>query len=199
MRYVNPVNDGNFFMAGTEGTGEYVVVLKTSQGTVGYRADTARGVYRVRVEPADAAAAERLAKHFPAPQWKQPGDGSQPRFSSTYPVDGSIESVIAAACQALEDGAEWTRVNDSAPDWARHASGSDEQERAELTAVLRRIGVRGINRRWKTATLRAKLAAERARMVKEIQRRKLPGANLASTWSTDTLFKKLIVKKRTVS
>lgn len=203
MEFITVTADDNFPMAGTEGTNTYVVPLKCSNGSLGYRPDRARGVYRVRVEPASAEAADRMASAFPAPAWKQPGNAGQPRFSIELSIDdeAGLRDVLAAAAVALKEGSDWVCGNVDTPDWA-YALATPEceaEERAQLTAQLRRLKVFGVNRRWKLNTLRRKLDEERSRMVSECQRRKLPGANLASTWSTDTLFGKLLVQKRTVS
>lgn len=73
-------------MAGTEGTGQYHVVVATKLGRVGYR--PLGGGFRVRVEPRDPAAAAVLAGSFPASEWRQP-EGSWFRFSTTV-VDGKV-------------------------------------------------------------------------------------------------------------
>jgi hypothetical protein len=40
---------------------------------------------------------------------------------------------------------------------------------------------------------------ERRRMIAEVKRRQLPGANLASTWGTDTLRRKLFQTDQSIS
>lgn len=198
MQFLTVTNDDNFPMAGTEGTNTYVVPLKSSNGSLGYRPDRDRGVYRVRVEPASAESAARLASAFPASSWKQPGDGGQPRYSIELPIDDQtgLLDVLTKAAAALKQDADWVRGNLDTPDWA-YAVATPEceaEERAQLTAQLRRLLVFGVNKRWKLTTLARKVNEARTGMIAEVKRRQLPGANLASTWSTDTLFQKLVVK-----
>ncbi len=198
MLYNETVNDDTFVMAGTEGTGEYVVPLKTNHGAVGYRPDRARGVYRVRVEPDSAEAADRLAPTFPG--WKQPGNAGQPRFSTEVDIEdrAGLLAALTLAGAALKVDAQWVRGNVDAPDWA-YALAKPEcevDERKELTDLLRRIGVKGVSPRWKLATLALKVNQARERMVAEVQRRKLPDAEAAATWTTDALYAALVVQKR---
>src|SRR4051812_25211594 len=85
-------------MAGTEGTGEYVVVARTPLGCVGYR--EFGHVYRVRVEPQPsgwAALARALTKDS---GWKQPGDGGQARFSIEVGGD-RLRAILGAAVRAI--------------------------------------------------------------------------------------------------
>jgi hypothetical protein len=187
-------------MAGTEGTNTYVVPLKSDKGSLGYRPDTARGVYRVRIEPSSAEAAECLCPNFPSPDWKQPGKGNQPRFSIEIPIDdkdGLLE-VLTAAAAALKKDSAWVRGNIDTPEFA-YALATPEcevEEREQLTAQLRRLKVQGVNKRWKLTTLARKVNEERARMIAEVVRRKLPDADTAAELTTDELLAKLTVKKQ---
>lgn len=61
----------------------------------------------------------------------------------------------------------------------------------ELAQTARKLGIQGVNSRWKFTTLQDKIEAERQRMIAEVRRRKLPGANLSGTWKVNTLFDKL--------
>lgn len=81
-------NENVFFMAGTEGTGEYVVVAASQRGRVGYRL-LGDGSVRVRVEPA-AECVDEMAEVFEG--WKQPSE-EQCRFSMV--AYGPIEAVEA--------------------------------------------------------------------------------------------------------
>ena len=76
---MNTKTSSKFFMAGTEGTGEYLVLLVTELGRVGIR--KLGDSIRIRVEPANDAAADAIRSAFPAATWKQPGAGGQFRFS----------------------------------------------------------------------------------------------------------------------
>jgi hypothetical protein len=88
-----------FYMGGTEGTGEYRVVLTSNLGRVGYR--VLGQAVRVRVEPRTKTAAKQLAKYFDASVWKQPGSDGQDRFS-TMPIGyAETVSVIEYAVKAL--------------------------------------------------------------------------------------------------
>jgi hypothetical protein len=188
-----------FYMAGTEGTGAYVVPVVTDRGAVGYRS-LGGNTYRVRVEPASAEAAASLAAAFPrAGGWKQPGDSGQNRFSTmVYAGLEALKGVIETAVKALKDGATTVESNLDAPTWASDLGKpeSEARERAELTAQLKRLGFSGMNRRWGLHTLIGKVRDERQRLIAEVKRRRLPGANLARTWSTDVLYRKLVVSKR---
>lgn len=69
-----------FYMAGTEGTGEYQVLAASSFGRVGYRLLDS-GHVRIRLEPTDrhtSKLAEILSRDL---GWKQPGDHNENRFS----------------------------------------------------------------------------------------------------------------------
>ncbi|MDZ4837016.1 MAG: hypothetical protein SGJ27_24805 [Candidatus Melainabacteria bacterium] len=194
------VNDDNFPMAGTEGTNTYVVPLKTDKGSLGYRPDTARGVYRVRVEPSSQEVVESLSPSFPDSDWKQPGDGDEPRFSIVIPIDDkeTLLEVLTTAAAALKKDSAWVRGNIDTPEFA-YALATPEcevEEREQLTAQLRRIKVQGVNKRWKLTTLARKVNEERARMIAEVVRRKLPDADKAAELTTDELLAKLTVQKQ---
>lgn len=70
---------GSFSMAGTEGTNEYVGVVESSVGRLGYR-PLCDGRVRVRLEPTEGRADRIAAVLTPQNGWKQPNDG-QNRFS----------------------------------------------------------------------------------------------------------------------
>lgn len=149
-----------FFMAGTEGTGEYMVPLATSQGAVGYRCLSGER-FRLRVEPVGDDV-ETLAAAFPSPDWKQPGQGGQHRFSTV--ISGGYEALAAALTKAVaalsadQPGqVTFIQINPDAPQWVRQV--------VESTV--------------------------KSTIVAELRRRKVPGANAASRWSLTTLVAKL--------
>jgi hypothetical protein len=75
--------DDKWYMAGSEESGEYYVILCGKYGRLGVR-ELSWG-WRVRIEPTDQKAADKLrAAFYPAMGWKQPGDDGQFRFSSIY-------------------------------------------------------------------------------------------------------------------
>ena len=102
--------NGKWFMAGTEKTGEYLVVVIGSLGKVGYR-DLGNGSFRVRVEPVDAAAQTVLAPSFQS--WKQPGFG-QLRFSLVAYGTKDLQFALRMAIAALAK-ANHLQVNPKAP------------------------------------------------------------------------------------
>lgn len=89
-------------MLGTEGTGEYVVIARNSRGDrLGIR-PLSGGECRIRVEPVDLASAKELGNNFPPDRgWKQPGQGSQLRFSIITSGDAG-ETVACGALDALK-------------------------------------------------------------------------------------------------
>ncbi len=105
-------------MAGTENTGQYVVMCHTVLGRVGVRT-LSGGSSRVRVEPISTEAAGIMAASLTRPgYWKQPGDNGQPRFSRMASNDCGLRAVLAQALIALRvhQGAE---LNPNAPAWVR--------------------------------------------------------------------------------
>lgn len=77
-------SEDQFYMAGTEGTGEYKVLASSSFGRVGYRDLDDR--VRIRLEPASEAHADKIGEVLTSMYgWKQPGDGGQNRFSLGLP------------------------------------------------------------------------------------------------------------------
>jgi hypothetical protein len=102
-------------MAGTEGTGEYVVVLCTRLGRVGYRLLDREDSYRIRVEP-EPSSRDRLARLLTRRLgWKQPGDGGGDRYSVVVRKE-QFPQALGLAVQALEPGAD---INPSAPEWVQ--------------------------------------------------------------------------------
>lgn len=107
-------------MAGTEKTGQYVVVARSALGRVGYRWLGCN--FRVRVEPADEAASALLAEKFVG--WKQPDQFGGLRYSTMG--QGGVELVaellvcVKYALDAFTNGGVPTplEVNPAAPPWA---------------------------------------------------------------------------------
>lgn len=89
---------GMFYMAGTDNSGEYVVVAASPLGRVGYR-DLGNEV-RVRLEPASQPAAEAIAPLLTG--WKQPDE--QFRFSVVTPKGAAAEIVVRRALAAIQAG-----------------------------------------------------------------------------------------------
>lgn len=84
----NTWNDQPFEMAGTEGTGEYVVICATRRGRLGVRYLPVHGCYRIRVEPSPsehktskAMLAKMCRRLKSVDGWKLPGHNGQDRFS----------------------------------------------------------------------------------------------------------------------
>ncbi len=92
------VIDGRFRMAGTEGTFNYKVLVVTDRGRLGIR-DLGNRV-RIRVEPIDSDAADKMADNFPTDNWKQYGQEGQLRFSTVVGMDG-LKDAVLAACTGL--------------------------------------------------------------------------------------------------
>jgi hypothetical protein len=119
-----------FYMAGTEGTGKYVVIAKTGRGRVGVRPldgctlDTMVGAdhARIRVEPVTQKSAARIAGVLTvAKGWKRPGDDGQRRFSRVvYDGGEKLKLQITKALTAIGvgNGLKVT-MNPKAPKWAR--------------------------------------------------------------------------------
>lgn len=86
-------------MAGTEGTGEYFVVVRTYRGRVGYRELGA--AFRIRVEPdhpEDRTALSRTLTR--ASGWKQP-DAAQDRYSIVVSEE-QFPNALGLAIRALD-------------------------------------------------------------------------------------------------
>lgn len=102
-------------MAGTQKTGQYLVIGRSSSGRIGIR-PLGDGQVRVRIEPAGQSTPS-LAKRFPRyDDWKQPGDGGQDRFSRVVTGEAGI-MMVEQAIKAL--GPVFER-NAAARLWRRH-------------------------------------------------------------------------------
>ncbi len=99
-------------MSGTEGTGQYFVVLRSSLGRLGFRRLV--GSYRLRIEPEQRTNDVLLAKLFSKSfGWKQPGDPSQRRYSIVTPENEFPELLCSAIRALCRQG--HPEVNPSAP------------------------------------------------------------------------------------
>jgi hypothetical protein len=93
---------GQFYMAGTEGTGKYFVVLNRGRSKLGVR--NYGGGFRIRLELLRdpnrplVGVAKALTQ---AAGWKQPGDSEQPRFSKCASTSDEAADVLAEALSAL--------------------------------------------------------------------------------------------------
>jgi TIR domain len=103
-----------WYMAGSDGTGEYVVVLSTRLGRVGYR--QLEGSYRIRVEPGytDQSPLARLLTRSLG--WMQPGDEGQNRYSIVVPTE-RLPGELEFAIRALEPRGVEDEVNPLIPAW----------------------------------------------------------------------------------
>lgn len=111
-----------FYMAGTERTGEYVVLATSSYGMAGYRL-LPDGSVRIRVEPSDAAHAAKLAAVLTdAAGWKQPGDNDQDRFSIVALKGGEALAALNQAFALIKKGRPLA-YNPDAPDYVSAVSG----------------------------------------------------------------------------
>jgi hypothetical protein len=94
----NPESDD--YVAGTERTGSFAKILHTDLGRVAFR--LTGGYVRVRVEPANTEAAEKLAKKLTWERgWKQPSDSGENRFSKMFYTSDDAIAGIEFAIKAL--------------------------------------------------------------------------------------------------
>jgi hypothetical protein len=119
-----------FYMAGTEDTGQYIVVALTQRGRIGVRllngssakSMAAAKCARIRIEPTHINnAAATMAKKLPQKLWKQPGQNGQNRFSIEVHGGGKkLKRKVRDGLKALgiEDGLKVT-MNPIAPKWAQ--------------------------------------------------------------------------------
>lgn len=192
------MKSNHFYMAGTEGTGRYVVVVATDKGRVGYR-HLGGSTYRVRVEPVEGSA-DSLVPSFSG--WKQGSEHNAQsgfRFSTmVYNGEAGLTAALKQATKALTTGATTIEVNPEAPAFAT----ATVADKAALVSRVRELKVPGAASagRWGLATLLAKVTAftpveteaqEHARLVAAARQRKLAGANGASRWKLETLRAKL--------
>jgi len=102
-----------FFMGGTDGSGEYVVIALGERGRVGVRrlADTK---YRIRLEPVDfdGDLHEEIADYLEG-EWNRPEDSDHHRFSI---CSENKEQTLAFLSMALKGIGDIEEVNPEAPE-----------------------------------------------------------------------------------
>ncbi len=182
-----------FFMAGTENTGRYNVLVVTALGRVGVRFLEGER-FRLRIEPADTAAAEKLASSFPRDTYKQPGDGGQDRFSMVGYGSAELSKQVTKAVAALVAGGS-VEANPDVVESLRQFLPDTEKPR--LVAILRWLKVSGCNlaSRWSKASCQRQVEQydtpekKHARLLEQVKARKFRGANCR--WKTATLEAKL--------
>lgn len=104
--------DNKFYMAGTEGTGEYLVLAVTPRGRLGYRT-LSSGRSRVRIEPAKEAHLKRFSELEVLEAWKKPD--SQRRFSvMTFSSEG-LTQALKTGLVVIGAGIKGTEINSDAP------------------------------------------------------------------------------------
>ncbi len=131
-----------FYMAGTEGTGQYVVILATQFARVGIREypKLGSGKFRVRIEPSRSGSPGLCRPLLPvlncffptSAGWKQPGQGGQWRYSHEFFSSDTMAAEFAAiVSQQFQEAIGYTAaavavgdavVNSStevSPAWAR--------------------------------------------------------------------------------
>jgi hypothetical protein len=103
IRMIEQDAQSEWYMPGTEGTGEYIVVANSDLGRVGFRCTG--GIVRVRVEPVNSTAAEKLSATFPVNGgWKQPRILGQYRFSKVFTDPSAAIMAVEGAIGALGKG-----------------------------------------------------------------------------------------------
>ena len=107
-----PWADNPWYMAGTDGTGEYRVIGYNNAGRIGIR-PLPDGYVRVRVEPTTDDAAEGLRQDLRTGiGWKQPcyGDPRRYRFSTmAYASESGVAVVLSAIKTLVREGGPLTR------------------------------------------------------------------------------------------
>lgn len=103
------------YMAGTEGTGKYVVLARTGRGKVGIR--HLGGSYRIRVEPFGERFVPKLAEYMSRVDgWKQPGDDEQNRFSKVV-LEAGLKEHVTTALAGIGHNVLVSKTNTDAPEW----------------------------------------------------------------------------------
>jgi len=186
---MNKDTSNKFFMAGTTGSGKYIVLVVTELGRIGYRALGTH--WRVRVEPATPQAAAALKAVCLKPEWKHPGDGGQPRFSTVKATDGEHRNALVVALTVLLFGAQTADVNPDLEPWlAKLVAGcrdvSKEPEIAHLgTTVAAPAPEAPADVDVLAAPLPETADEERARLLSDARKLGIRGAN--SRWKLETL------------
>ena len=111
-----------FYMAGTEGTGEYMVLAITSRGRIGVRVLDGNienpdevATARVRLEPSEGPKTlKTITRQLSG--WRQP-DSEQYRFSTVVDDISYLKSSLAEGLSVIGAGVLQTRKNPAAPLW----------------------------------------------------------------------------------
>jgi len=122
------MSKSKFYMAGTDGTGEYAVVAVSVLGRIGYRR-LDDGSTRVRVEPFNEDSAAAMATALSG--WKQP-DKNQFRFSMAATGNNAV-AAMEAGLHAL-GFPEDVEFNPAASGW-REELGGAEPETVEVSEL----------------------------------------------------------------
>lgn len=115
-----------WYMAGTEGTGKYVVVAQNNVGRVGFR--DLNGAFRIRFEPSEKtlgsySAVKEIHENLGG-EWTYPN--GQKRFSIVVKGEEALSAALSHVEEQMEDGGSY-EINPSAPGFARAIFG-DEPE-----------------------------------------------------------------------
>ena len=110
-----------FHMAGTEGTGQYLVLAVSPAGRVGYR--VLNGKVRIRLEPASETAEDEMRELFSG--WKQPNE-EQFRFSTVVENGPVVVEAVEKALAAIGVNAG-VEFNPAAADWQQNFNGSSPE------------------------------------------------------------------------
>ncbi len=97
-------DETRFQMAGDADAGVYFVIFVTTNGRVGYR-HVGGDNYRVRIEPASKAAADRLALAFTrSDRYQQLGDDCHRCFSKEARSNAELRMILAKVVGVLLSG-----------------------------------------------------------------------------------------------
>lgn len=136
-------NDNPFYMAGTEGTGEYQVLSVSDYGRVGTRI-LSDGRVRVRIEPGSAHASKRLAEMFTRDDgWKQPGDAWQDRFSKVFSGLGTAMSDVGTASEYIRSG-PGVLLSPEEMEWQEHKQHLQLQQKKVRTMTIAALVVAAV-------------------------------------------------------
>lgn len=129
----------SWHMAGTEGTGEYVVVLHTRLGRVGYR--LLRDYARIRVEPSPKGSSILSTVLTWSRGWKQPGDSAQNRFSIVVQRE-QLAYALGFAIRSLEPATAKAELNPTIPGWIKWIVEQAIQDPIDRSISMPEDGVR---------------------------------------------------------
>lgn len=124
-------------MAGTEGTGEYVVVLRTYLGRVGYR--LLKDYSRIRVEPNIIGLPILSSLLTRSRGWKQPS--GQDRFSIVVQRE-QLAYALGFAIRALDPSEAKAELNPTAPGWTKWIVEQAIQDPIDHNILMSDDGVR---------------------------------------------------------